>query len=198
LDARSSAGTSKNLTLSFQEESPVLHDLLFPAGVAEPDIELEADDVDVGGGLPGGAGVGAVGVAKRDVDAGEFLVLQNVADDTLDTNVGADGELPYAVGVLVSVGVSPEVALEGFVGAGDAGDAVALDVDGEGLIAEDAIAGAEEVSDDAVDDEDAVDLAGRGEALAAGKVAPLSRSMARKSARIPWVMISGVMFTMWA
>ncbi len=55
----------------------------------------------------------------------------------------------------------------------DAGDAIAFDVDGERVRAEDAVAGAEEVADDAVDDEDAVDFAGSGEALAAGEVAPL-------------------------
>jgi hypothetical protein len=41
------------------------------------------------------------------------------------------------------------------------------------LRAEDAVAGAEEVADYAIDDEDAVDFAGCGEALAAGEVAPL-------------------------
>ena len=117
--------------------------------------------------------MGAVGVSEGNVDAGEFLVLQDVADDPIDANVGADGELADAVGVFVGVGVGPEVALESLVFAGDAGDAVAFDVDGEGMGAEDAVARAEEVADYAVDDEDAVDLAGRGEALAAGEVAPL-------------------------
>ncbi len=54
----------------------------------------------------------AVGVAEGDVDAGEFFVLQDVADDALDADVGADGELADAVGVFVGVGVGPEVALE--------------------------------------------------------------------------------------
>src|SRR6266851_1347170 len=127
----------------------------------------------MGGGLPWGSGVGAVGVAEGYVDAGEFFVLQDVADDALYADVGADGELADAVGVFVGVGVGPEVALELLIGGRHAGNAVALDVDGEGVGAEDAVAGAEEVADDAVDDEDAVDLAGCGEALAAGEVAPL-------------------------
>ena len=117
--------------------------------------------------------MGAVGVSEGNVDAGEFFVLEDVADDALDSDVGADGELAYAVGVFVGVCVGPEVALEGFVLAGDLGDAVAFNVDGEGLVTEDAVTGAEEVADYAVDDEDAVDFAGRGEALAAGEVAPL-------------------------
>ncbi len=141
-------------------------------GVAEPDAELEADYVDVGGGFPGGSGVGAVGVAEGNVDTGELFVLEDVADDAVDADVGADGELADAVGIGVGVGVVPEVELEGFVFAGDAGDAVGFDVDGEGGVAEDAVADAEIVADDAIDDEDAVDLAGRGEALAAREVAP--------------------------
>ena len=133
----------------------------FAGGVAQPDVEFQADYVDVGGGLPGRSGVGAVGVSEGDVDAGELLVLQDVADDVVYADVGADGELAYAVGVLVGVGVGPEVALEVLVVAGDFGDAVGLDVDGEGGFAEDAVAGAEEVAYDSVDDEDAVDFEGR-------------------------------------
>ena len=59
---------------------------------------------------PGGAGVFAVGIAEGDVDAGKFFVLQDVADDALDADVGADGEFADAVGVFVGVGVGPEVA----------------------------------------------------------------------------------------
>ncbi len=59
---------------------------------------------------PGRAGVLAVGIAEGDVDAGKFFVLEDVADDALDAEVGADGEFADAVGVLVGVGVGPEVA----------------------------------------------------------------------------------------
>ena len=45
-----------------------------------------------------------------------------------------------------------------------------------GVDASDAVAGAEPVADDAIDDEGAVDFAGRGEAFAAGKIAPLFRA----------------------
>ena len=51
----------------------------------------------MGGGLPPRAGLGAVGVAKGDVHAGHFFVLQDVADDALDADVGADGDLADAV-----------------------------------------------------------------------------------------------------
>src|SRR5260370_23445165 len=116
--------------------------------------------------------MGSVGIAEGYMDTGEFFVLQDVSDDVLDSDVGSDGELYDAVGVGVGVGVGPEVALEVLVRGGDAGDAVALDVDGQGSVAEDAVAGAEVVADYSVDYEDSVDLCGGGEALAAGEVSP--------------------------
>ena len=64
------------------------------------------------GRVPVGAGVRAVGIAERDVDAGELLVLQDVADDVRQLDVGADRELADAIGVLVGVRVVPEVVLE--------------------------------------------------------------------------------------
>ena len=54
-------------------------------------------------------------------------------------------------------------------------DAVGGDLDGEGRGGEKAVAGAEPVAYDAVDDEGAVDFSGRGEAFAAGKIAPFFR-----------------------
>ena len=73
----------------------------------------------------------AVWVAESDVDAGKLFVLKDVADDATDADVGADGELAYAIGVFVGVGISPEVLLELLVGAGAGDDAVLRDVDGE-------------------------------------------------------------------
>ena len=70
---------------------------MFDLLVVEPDVEVAADAVDVRGALPGLAGVLAIRMAEGDVDAGEFLVLQNVADDVRAGDVGADGELADAV-----------------------------------------------------------------------------------------------------
>src|SRR6266853_3205731 len=47
----------------------------------EPDIEIAADAVDMRFRFPIRAGVFGIGMAKSDVDAGDFFVLQNVADD---------------------------------------------------------------------------------------------------------------------
>ena len=97
---------------------PFAHDLLLTRFRFEPDVEAQADHIDVGAGAPGSAGVFAVGVAEGDVDAGKFFVLKDVADDAFDAEVGADGELADAVGVFVGVGVGPKVGLELLVGAG--------------------------------------------------------------------------------
>ena len=109
--------------------------------------------------------MGTVGVAEGDVDAGEFFVLEEVADEAVDADVGADGEFADAVGVFVGVGVGPEVGLELRVRAGAGDDAVGGDLDGERGCGEEAVAGAEPVADDAIDDEGAVDFSGRGERL---------------------------------
>ena len=102
----------------------------------------------------------AVGVAEGDVDAGKFLVLQDVADNALDAEVGADGEFADAVGVFVGVGVGPEVGLELLGSHWHETDAVGGDLDGERGRGEEAVAGAEPVADDAIDDEGAVDFSG--------------------------------------
>jgi len=97
---------------SGDEEAAVAHDLFRTSVGAvlrfEPDVEAETDNVDVSSGAPGSAGVLAIRIAEGDVDAGELLVLKDVADDALDAEVGADGELADAVGVFIGMGVGPE------------------------------------------------------------------------------------------
>ena len=90
------------------QKASIPHDLLF----VDPDVEAGTDDVDVGGRVPVGAGVGAVRVPEGDVNARELLVLQDVADDVRELDVGADGELADAIGVLVGVRVGPERRLQ--------------------------------------------------------------------------------------
>src|SRR5688572_18081701 len=87
------------------EESARVHDL----ALVGPDAELEPGNVDMGGGVPVRAGVRAVGIAERDVHARKFLVLQDVPDDIVQLDVGADGELADAVAFGVGVRIRPEV-----------------------------------------------------------------------------------------
>ena len=77
--------------------------------VVRPDVEFRADHVDVRGAIPLRAGVRAVGIAEGDVDAGDFFILQDIADHAVQADVGADGEFAHAVAVFVGVGVVPEL-----------------------------------------------------------------------------------------
>ena len=63
--------------LGVDEEGSVAPNLFFAPRIAEPDVKAEADDVDVCGRLPAGAGVGAVRVAEGDVDSGKFFILED-------------------------------------------------------------------------------------------------------------------------
>ena len=62
--------------------------------------------------FPVGAGLAAVGIAEREVDAGDLLVLQQDADHVAEREVGAEGQLADAVAVLVGVAVAPELLLQ--------------------------------------------------------------------------------------
>src|SRR5258708_4619753 len=152
-----------------KQKRPLRHDLLF----VEPDVEEAADAVNMGRTLPGLAGVLAIGMAEGDVDAGEFLVLQDVADDAGAGEVGADGELADAVGVLVRVAILVELLKQLLVRASEAGNAVVLDLDRQRRGADVAVFLAEVIADDAIHDEAAVRIEGRGEDLAPRQVAPL-------------------------
>src|SRR5690349_16457401 len=72
-----------------KEEFSVAHDL----PPIDPNIELSPHHVDVRCRIPVGAGVRSVGIAERDVDAGNLLVLQDVADYVTHPDIGADGKL---------------------------------------------------------------------------------------------------------
>ena len=108
-------GAAESRCSGGDKEAAFAHDLFFAVSVFELDIEAEADNVYVGAGTPGGASVFAVGIAEGDVDAGEFFVLQDVANDAIDADVGANSEFSYSIGVFVGVGIGPKIALKGFV-----------------------------------------------------------------------------------
>lgn len=63
----------------------------------------------MGGALPRLAGVFAIRVAEGDVDAGEFFVLQNMADNVRAGEVRADRKFADAVRVLVRVAIRVEL-----------------------------------------------------------------------------------------
>src|SRR5262245_34999419 len=78
----------------------------------DPDVAVAGEDVDVGARLPRGAGLAAVRIAEREVDAGELLVLQQNADHPLERQIGAERQLADTIAVLVGVRVLPELPFE--------------------------------------------------------------------------------------
>lgn len=142
------------------QEMAIAHDLFFSGGRLKPDVETEADDIDVSRRTPGRAGVLSVRIAEGDVDAGKFLVLKNVADDAGDADVGADGEFADAIGVLVGMGVGPEIPLELVVAAGTGDDAILCDLNRQRRVLEEAVASTEPVADNTIDNEDAIHFSG--------------------------------------
>lgn len=86
------------------QKLPALHDLL----AVEPDVEIAADAVDMRFGSPVRAGVLGIGMTKRDMDSGNFFVLQNVSNDVRAGDIGADGKFAHTIAVFVGVRVSPK------------------------------------------------------------------------------------------
>src|SRR6266536_2858035 len=81
----------------------------------EPDVEIAADAVDMSFGGPIRAGMLGIGMAKGNVDAGNFFILQNVTDDMSAGGVCADGKFADAITVFVRAGVSAKFVAQIFV-----------------------------------------------------------------------------------
>ena len=127
--------------------------------VVDPDVAVARQDVDVRARFPVGAGLAAVGVAEREVDARDLLVLQQDADHLAEREVGAERQLADAVAVLVGVAVVPELALEILALAVRATQPPAGDLERQRRRAQIAVLRSEVVAGGAVADEDAVDRA---------------------------------------
>src|SRR5205823_6585413 len=93
LNSERSCGSIARIRSVSHEKRSTLHDLL----VVEPDVEVAADAIDVRFRDPVRAGVFRIRMAEGDVDAGNFFVLQNVADHVGAGGVGAYGEFADAV-----------------------------------------------------------------------------------------------------
>src|ERR1019366_8451532 len=139
----------------------------------DPDVEIAAHDVDVGRRVPVRAGMRAVRIAERDVNAGDFLVLENVADYVVNGDVGADGEFAHAVAVLIGVAVAPELGFEFLVGAVGFRQAAFDHLDGQRSSVQIAVLFAQVIAHHAIDDEAAIHPFRGGEGFAAGQIAPL-------------------------
>src|SRR5664280_3586016 len=168
LNSSRSAGTISGL----DKEAALLHDLL----AVNPDIEVRAHHVNVGAGIPLRASVRAVGVSESNVQAGKFLVLQDLPDDVLEFKVRSDGELADEMAILVGVGIGPELLFQNFVIAEDFGDAIVAHLNRQWLARQVGIFLAQVVANHAVHNISTVHFAGSCEHLAAGQVPPLIRT----------------------
>src|SRR5437764_9561165 len=165
--SRRSAIMSRKL----HQKLTALHDLL----VVEPDVEVAADAIDVRFRDPIRSGVLGIGMPKGDVDAGNFFVLQNVADHVGAGGVGAYGELADAVAVLIRVRVSAKFFQQLFVRALEITDAVLFDLNSQRRGLKIAVLLTEVIAHYTVHDEDAARVRRRCKNFAPGQVAPFIR-----------------------
>src|SRR5215472_17283890 len=92
------------MAVPLNQELPLAHDL----PVVRPDVEPGAHHVDMSRRVPIGASVLGARVAEGHVHAWDLLVLEDVPDDVVEGNVGADGELAHPVAFFIGVRVFPE------------------------------------------------------------------------------------------
>src|SRR5215472_9836566 len=144
--------------LSLNKKLPFAHNLLFAFAIAEPDVELEPNYIDMRCRLPRRAGVRSVRIAERNMDARKFLILQNVPNHARHADVGSNRKLAHAVGVLIRVGVGPERLLQLLIRTLHAGDAVVADVNCQRRFAQNAEASTEKIADNTIDNKHAVHL----------------------------------------
>ena len=152
-----------------QQPAPA-HDLV----TVGPDVGVAGEHVDVARRLPVGPRLGSVRVAEGHVVARELLVLQEVAHDPGEADVGTDRELGGPVGL----GVLGEISLDlthdlGAPGHRHLPHPAVVDPDPDRLLEEAVFGG--EVVPHLLPHQDAVQPLRRREDLSLGQVSPLAR-----------------------
>src|SRR5262249_2625727 len=142
----------------------------------DPDVELPTHDVYVSRRIPVRAGVRGVRIPERDVDAGNLLILQNIADHVPNRNIRADGELAHAVAVLVGMAIPPEIVFQPAIRRVRFSQAIAFDPYSQWRLPQVSILLAEIIAHHAVDHERSFHVLGTSEGLAARQIAPFMRA----------------------
>src|ERR1043166_1772920 len=114
----------------------------------------------------------SVGITEGDVDTGNLLVLQNVADNVGAGGVGADCEFTDAVAVLIGARVETEFLEQFLVLADKIDNAIVAHFNGERRGAEIPVLCAEIISDDTINDKAPVRVERRCKNFATRQVAP--------------------------
>jgi len=155
------------LCLSHQK-LPAFHHLF----AVEPDIEIAADAVDVRFRNPVRASVLGIGMTEGDVNARNFFILQNVADDVRTGGVGAARKFADPIAVFICAGVSAKFVAQVFILARQRPDAVVFYFDRERIGFEIAETLAQIITDYAINHEHALGVHRRSKNFATGKIAP--------------------------
>src|SRR2546426_8106241 len=92
-------------TSAFQQELPLPHDLL----AVHPYIEIPPHHVNMSGRIPLRPSMRPVRISKCDMHSRKLLILKNLSNHVFQFNIGADGELPHQIAVLVGMGVTPKI-----------------------------------------------------------------------------------------
>ena len=124
--------------------------------IVEPDVEIAADAVDMRFRGPIGPGVFGVGMAKSDVNGGNFFVLQNVADHVCAGRVRADRKFTYAIAVFIGTRVSAKFFKQRLVGAAKIDNPVVAHFDCQRRVLEIAVLAAQVIANHSIDDEDSI------------------------------------------
>ena len=140
---------------TFTQKFSSFHDL----EVVEPESKSRPDAIDMGFRNPRLPGVFGVGVTKGNVNARNFFVLQNIANDAGAGGIRPDRKLPDAIAVLVGAGVGAKFFEQLFVFALELADPIVLHLDRERRLLDVAILLAV-IAHHAVDDETPLELAG--------------------------------------
>src|SRR5205823_9425104 len=98
----------------------------------EPNVEIASHTIDMRFRNPIGAGVLGVRMTKGEMNAGNFFVLQNVANYVGAGGVGADGKFAHPVAILIGAGVSAKFLEQFFVLRSHSANAAVLYFDSEG------------------------------------------------------------------
>src|SRR5690242_348488 len=137
----------------------------------------------MGRAVPVSAGLVAIRVAKRNVDTGKLFVLQEVADDASQSDVGADRELADAIRVSVLRHVLADLAGQHGVGRVDRNQSPVLDDQPHRWVQHLVLVG--EPIAELFGRDDSLDRKRTCKRLAFGQVAPASRLPIPSVARYP-------------
>src|SRR5436190_22573609 len=108
----------------------------------------------------------SVRMTKGNVDAGNFLVLQNVSNNVGAGGIGADSKFAHTIAVFGGAGVEPKIVAEIFVFGTERTNTIVLHLNDEGRALEITIALTQIIAYHAIIDENTLGIGRRGQDVA--------------------------------